>query len=67
MTTLIQAQAKLIARANGCHPGHRRRVIRSAASELRRYLARIGTPAEQQQRIVRDAIDMANLEFNAED
>lgn len=60
--SLIQAQEKLISRVNRCHPGHRRRVIRGAAAELRRYLSRIGAPADQQAAIVRDAIDMANLE-----
>lgn len=61
--TLIQAQEKLIARVNASHPGHRRRVIRGAGAELRKYLARIGVPSEQQGAIVRDAIDMANLEY----
>lgn len=65
--SLIQAQDKLIARANACHVGHRRRVIRGAAAELRRYLTRIGTPVDQQQRIVRDAIDMANLELASDE
>lgn len=65
--TLIQAQKRLIARVNACHPGHRRRVIRGAAGELRRYLERIGTPEDQRGAIVRDAIDMANLEANCDD
>lgn len=65
--TLIQAQDKLISRVNVCHPGHRRRVIRGAAAELRRYLTRIGTPVEQQAAVVRDAIDMANLELASDE
>lgn len=65
--SLIQAQEKLIQRVNACHPGHRRRVIAGAGAELRRYLSRIGVPADQHRAIVRDAIDMANLELLADD
>lgn len=65
--TLIQAQQRLITRANTCHPGHRRRVIRGAAGELRRYLARIGTTGALAQQVVRDAIDMANLELASDE
>ena len=67
MLTLIQAQQRLIDRVNHCHPGHRRRVIKGAASELRAYLTRIGVASEQHNQIVRDAIDMANLEAMADE
>lgn len=65
MPSLIQAQERLIARVNYCHPGHRARVQRSAVKELRRYLARIGVPAAQHLAVVRDAVDMAELEAAA--
>jgi hypothetical protein len=65
--TLIQAQQRLIDRVNHCHPDHRRRVINGAASELRAYLTRIGVPMEQHRAIVRDAIDMVNLEAIADE
>lgn len=67
MKTLIQAQEQLIYRVNHCHPGHRRRVIKGAASELRAYLTRIGVAQDQHHSIVRDAIDMANLEAMADE
>ena len=64
--TLIQAQERLISRINSCHPGHRNRVIRSAAYQLRTYLASRGTSDDIARQVVRDAIDMANLEAGAE-
>lgn len=61
--SLTQAQQTLISRANRGHDGHRRRRIAGAAKELRRYLERIGVEDKHQVHlIVRDAIDMANLE-----
>lgn len=65
--SLIQAQERLISRVNACHPGHRRRVMRGAYAELRRYLARIGVVGELAHAVARDAIDMANLELIAEE
>lgn len=65
--SLVQAQQRLIDRLNRCHPGHRARVKRAACRELRAYLARIGTPEDQRAAIVRDALDMAELESKAED
>lgn len=65
--TLIQAQDRLIQRVIGSHPGHRRRTIRSACRELRVYLQRIGTPQDLVPRLVRDAVDMANLELQSDE
>lgn len=64
---LIQAQQRLIQRVNNCHPGHQARVRRSACRELHTYLERNGTPKEQRAAIVRDALDMAELEAVADD
>ena len=64
--TLIQAQQRLIDRLNRCHPGHRARVQRGAAGELRRYLSRIGVTGALAQQVVRDAIDVANLELRSD-
>lgn len=65
--TLIEAQQRLIDRVNQCHSGHRRRVTRGAARELRRFLASVGFPAHQHDAIVRDALDVAKLEETAGD
>lgn len=74
--TLIQAQDRFISRVNGCQTGHRNRVYRGAARELRAYLRSIGIhdypntggwPHGPQTQVVRDAADMAKLESACDD
>lgn len=62
--TLIQAQNKFIGRVNSCHPGHARRVARSAWSELHKWATARGMDARA---VCQDAKDMAALERNADD
>lgn len=66
--TLIQAQDRFIDRVNAIRePGRRSaglmysRSYRAAAKELRRYLASIGIVGDEQDPIVGDARDMAQL------
>lgn len=66
--SLVEAQRRMIERMNGCHPGHRNRVQRAAARELRHYLASIGIVDKAgQQAIVLDAIQVANLERDCDE
>jgi hypothetical protein len=67
--TLIQAQERYIEQVNRCvRPRDRKsRVRRAAGKKLYAYLEKIGVPENQQGRIVRDAWDMAELEYNSED
>jgi hypothetical protein len=61
--TLIQAQERLIAHVNRGNDGHRRRRKKGAARKLLAYLASIGIrDVKAQSDIVRDAIQMADLE-----
>lgn len=61
--TLIQAQQRYINRVNGSHPGHARRVSRSAWSELYKWAEMRGMDARA---VCLDAKDVAALEANAE-
>lgn len=68
--SLIKAQEKFIAQVNACteRPNDRKnRVRRSASKKLRAYCKRIGMTDDQATPVVRDAWDMAELEFNAEE
>jgi hypothetical protein len=62
--TLIDAQQRYIDRVNGCHPGHQRRVKRSARLQLSRWAERRGFNSAV---VVEDADDMARLEANSDD
>lgn len=62
--TLIQAQERYIARVNSCHPGHQRRVKRSAHSQLSQWAAKRGFDARV---ICKDADDMARLEHTCDE
>lgn len=64
--TQIEMQQRLIDRMTQCHPGHRRRVQRAAEKELHTWFKRQGTDAGTRQACVRDAVDMAYLEMNAD-
>lgn len=65
--TLIQIQERLISRVNSCHPGHRNRVARGACRQARRMLTAKGFDSDSIRVIIRDALDVATLERNAED
>jgi flavorubredoxin len=58
MKTLIEAQQRYIDRVMHCHSGHRSRVRRSAAKELRAYANSHGYNAGN---VVADAHDMVVL------
>ena len=62
--TLIQAQQRYIDRVNGCHPGHARRVARSAWTQLFKWAEARGLDARA---ACRDAADVATLERNSDD
>lgn len=62
--TLIQAQQKYIDRVNSCHPGHRNRVSRAAHSVLWKWAESKGYNPKA---VCNDAVDMADLEYKAED
>lgn len=62
--TIIQAQDRYIQRVNNCHPGHRRRVRRSAWSELFSWATKRGYDSVS---ICKDADDVAKIERNSED
>lgn len=64
MMTLIQAQQRYIDRVNSCHPGHARRVARSAWAQLFKWAEAHGMAAAI---ICRDAADVAALERNSDD
>lgn len=61
--TLNQAQQRYIDRVNICHPGHARRVSRSAWAQLSKWAQARGMNA---QAVCQDAKDMAKLEANAD-
>lgn len=65
--TLIQAQDRYIGRINNCHPGHFRRVKRSAWSQLYRWAIKGGADATLAGFICRDADQVATLQRNSED
>lgn len=62
--TLCEAQDRYIARVNTCHPGHKRRVKRSAWKQLSDYARERGYDPKL---VCVDADDMAKLEQLAED
>lgn len=59
--TQIQAQDRFIERVNGCHPGHRRRVVAAARKELFKWFKQQGTDPTIIHKCVQDALDVANL------
>ena len=61
--TLTQAQQRYIDRVNSSHPGHARRVSRSAWAQLSKWAQARGMNA---QAVCQDAKDMAKLEANAD-
>lgn len=62
--TLIQAQERYIQRVNSCHPGHMRRVSRSAHSQLHQWASKRGMDPVA---ICKDAKDMARLERSCDE
>lgn len=68
MLTLIQAQERAIAHVNNGPEGRRRIRKAGARTRLQAYLVRIGVTDEAQRAaIVRDAIQMADLEHACHD
>ena len=61
--TLTQAQQRYIDRVNSSHPGHARRVYRSAWAQLSKWAQARGMNA---QAVCQDAKDIAKLEANAD-
>ncbi|TYK74142.1 hypothetical protein FSY45_20090 [Comamonas sp. Z1] len=61
--TLTQAQQRYIDRVNSSHPGHARRVSRSAWAQLSKWAQARGMNA---QAVCQDAKDIAKLEANAD-
>jgi hypothetical protein len=61
--TLTQAQQRYINRVNSSHPGHARRVSRSAWAQLSKWAQARGMNA---QAVCQDAKDIAKLEANAD-
>lgn len=60
--TLIQAQERYMERIRSAHPGHVKRVRRSAHKQLGAYLEKQGTPALQRYQVIKDAEDMLKLD-----
>ena len=66
--TMIQAQDRYIARVNGNHhPGHHKRVQRSAANQLYQWATKRGYNADVAVIIVDEARQVAKLIRNSED
>jgi hypothetical protein len=64
---MVEAQDQYIARVNGCQPGHRNRVSRSAWKQLYLWAESKGFPPNDCRVVCQEARDMAELERNAED
>lgn len=64
---MIQAQDRYIARVNGCHTGHQRRVARAAWKQLFQWAENRGYEHDDCRVICEEARDMAVLERNSED
>lgn len=67
--TMIQAQDRYIARVNNpdTHPGHQKRVQRSAANQLYQWATKRGYNADVAVIIVDEARQVAKLIRNSED
>ena len=65
--TLIQAQDRYIGRINACHPGHFRRVKRSAWSQLYQWAVKRGYAKQDAVVICDEADQVATLQRNSED
>lgn len=65
--SIVQAEEAFITRVNACHrPSDRKhRVFRAAARVLRTRCALLGLTLAQQERAVKDARDVAELEQRA--
>jgi len=64
---LIQAQQRYIDRVNTCHPGHYKRVQRSASRELYQWLMAQGYGEISADLLLKDARDIAKLERDSND